>query len=187
MKITAKRQQYLNDLVLGDWVHRFDKSADDDEKLFDAELKKWDKETDRFFLTVTNPMELHFFAENQDIDGFEVTLQQIATHPKCDAGTALLVYWQNAPEWKFQYKFDGDTSHDTGKTLAMLVAIEKRYLSGGFKAAKIFFDPLVRHVGRYRECQHKWTRSIPWQMYFPSTQYRQLVQITNGKPQKQSR
>ena len=100
------------------------------------------------------------------------------THPACDLGTALMVYWTSAPHYYLQYASRDEVEAYEVPGWDLVTGIEQRVESGFYASQEIWFDP--RNDKQTRSVRgHDWTaddrlvrrpakRSIPERMLQPS-------------------
>ncbi|MEQ1505421.1 MAG: DUF4274 domain-containing protein [Myxococcota bacterium] len=87
----------------------------------------------------------------------EEHLLRIVTAPRCDLGTALMVYWTGSPRWYLRYPSREEVPPYELAGWDLLRAIERRVESGGFATAVVPFDPANdRHTRSVRGVD--WTR-----------------------------
>ena len=134
---------------------------------------RWDDPAEfaAFFASVRSAEELHLFAEGFNWDCGPCELRQVVTHPLCDLGTALLVYWRGQPTEFQQYAARERVPEDDLELYDFLCEIEARVLSGRYPRRLISYDPrddmghdLTHQARRATELR----RAIPACMYEPS-------------------
>lgn len=166
MAISAERKQYISDLARGEWVADLSEQERTDPRLFEAACQKWRLEADRFFATVTDPHELDLFARLANYEMGIDDLKRVVGHPRCDAGTALMVYWRSRPEWYAQYATAADVPEWGQAAYELLQAIEPRYLAGAYSSRSIPYDPRQDgQLGLYPAELAAAKRSVPPAMY----------------------
>ena len=88
-----------------------------------------------------NSAEQFYLAEIYNWDDGTVVLDWIIDSPKCDKGTASLIFWRAEPDFYFDYS--ADTIEDYEKPVwDLLQKILKKFRENGFKKSKIKFDPI---------------------------------------------
>jgi hypothetical protein len=126
MKLTPEQSERVRLLVEDEW---------DDWREFDSILAQMSAE------------ELHEFADKMNWDGGGADrLMRVLKHPKCDRGTALMIYWLANPIFDLKY---GSRENVKAKTWParveewdMMRYIEQRLQDpNGFATARIPYDP----------------------------------------------
>ena len=139
-RLSKSRHQYLLDVADDVWISRFEHK--DDDSAFEKECRKWEKLRREFVKSVDKPLEIHCFTCNYNASRGMKPLIQLVKHPKCDAGTALRLFWINDPVYYSQYATISECPYDEERdAMKLLKAIERRFKNGDFKSRKIFFDP----------------------------------------------
>lgn len=82
-------------------------------------------------------LELHCVASNLNWDLGYDGLRAVLEHPRCDRGTALLLYWFGDPTYA-PADPDAEWNREPAEFLA---GIAERYLRGGFASSAIATDP----------------------------------------------
>lgn len=119
---------------------------------------------------VRDPVELHqlaYLACDTGVwhdEGFEWP-QSIAIHPYCDAGTALMLYWMESPEFLYENMGGDDSTASSIARLKYIKSIEQNYLSGMYRTSKIKVDPKVTLTSRKNVAKFRW---LPVGMLSPS-------------------
>jgi hypothetical protein len=88
--------------------------------------------------------ELYYLVQVLNWDDYRTpnALEWILEHPKCDAGTALQIYWMNDPEGLKEVELKhGGIPAWAQDTHELQKKIERLYLAGRFPAGQIAFDP----------------------------------------------
>ncbi|NCG17663.1 MAG: DUF4274 domain-containing protein [Rhodobacterales bacterium] len=103
-----------------------------------------------------NSWELHEYASNCAGRANETELLQIVHDPRCDLGTALMVYWMGAPHYYRQYQERDEVQPYERLGWDLLMAVQERIQSGFYVQANIWFDP--RNDKQTRSVRgHDWT------------------------------
>jgi hypothetical protein len=87
------------------------------------------------------PEELHQFVSNYNWDDGIDRLQWVISHPLCDQGTALLVFWLSDPAYFYEFPKVTDVSKWARPQWTFLKTIEQKYLDRSFSSQKIKVDP----------------------------------------------
>jgi len=88
-----------------------------------------------------NSEEQYFLADKYNWDDGTIVLDWIIDSPKCDKGTASLIFWRAEPD--FYFDFTADTIVDYEKPVwTLLQKIIKKFRDNGFKNNKLKFDPI---------------------------------------------
>lgn len=135
MSLTPTQRERLRYLIEDDWV-----DEDDDEQSM------------RSFRTAIDGLEsaeeLHIFAGNFNWDCGWHELAVVLQNPRCDYGTALMVYWLGQPDYFYRkIEMAKPLSPDEQETWQRLKWLEERLLSCAYKDRQIAFDP-ASVVGR---------------------------------------
>ena len=133
MALTPEQAERVRYLAEDEWAGE---SAD--------EAARW-AEFDRV-LGQMSAAELHAFVDQMNWDGGGADrLTRVLSHPLCDRGTALMMYWRAQPRFFIQYGTRERVRDELGPTeLAeydMLRDIERRFQSNDFSTDDIAFDP----------------------------------------------
>lgn len=108
----------------------FDENEDNDEEI----LPDFEK-----FKTL-NSAEQYYLAENYNWDDGIIVLDWIIDSPKCDKGTASLIFWKAEPDFYFDYT--AETIEDYEKPVwNLLQKIVKKFNQNGFLKSRLKFDP----------------------------------------------
>jgi hypothetical protein len=96
-----------------------------------------------FFDSVTDPEELHIYADHFNWDGGVGQLRRVIHHPLCDGGTALLIYWRGGPGTKamFDEHPDRHLMTLTADKFDLLLEIEQMVIGGHWKVQRFAYDP----------------------------------------------
>ena len=108
------------------------------------EAAQW-ADFDRVLATMTAE-ELHAFVQEMNWDGGGADrLTRVLAHPRCDRGTALMIYWLAQPTFYLPYETRDRVRDELWpsalKDYDMLRDIERRFADGGFASADIAFNP----------------------------------------------
>ena len=87
-----------------------------------------------------NSAEQYFLADNYNWDDGPIVLDWIIDSPKCDKGTALLIFWRAEPDFYFEYTADNIEEYEK-PVWDLLQKILKKFKENGFKQSKYKFDP----------------------------------------------
>lgn len=136
MAISDERREWIEKVAVGAVYddlpdEEFDALTDDDH----------DRPSREFFASVTDPEELHLFADLYNWDGGVEDLWRVIQHPVCDLGTALLVYWRGQPDFDLQYADRDEVPDRRRKEWDLLREIERRVAAGAYRTASQPFDP----------------------------------------------
>lgn len=82
---------------------------------FSAELAK-----------VESPVELHYFALSYNWDSGDEALRAVLDHPRCDLGTATMIYWLSQPDLRLGWEADGEATDYDPDGLAFLKDLQAR-------------------------------------------------------------
>ena len=151
-RLSHKRRSFILDIADNRWIERVD--FEWDSPAFQKERRHWEKLRKQFLREATNPIELHMFASNWNCDRGSRPIDQIVRNPKCDAGTALWLYWENDPYFYQAYQGIHDADdEETAAWLRISRAIERRFLRNDFATSKIPFDPEPWITDEYAESE----------------------------------
>lgn len=166
MQVSPARRQFIADLANDEWIDRLDDDVRNDEAAFGALCKEMDEKLNVFLISDAPPDELHLFAEFWNWDCGPGPLEKIATHPNCDAGTALLIYWRGRPEWFLQYPVPDLVPPHEQELFNLICLVERRYLANAYQTALIRYDPRADGaVGPYTSIVNDAGRRLPERMY----------------------
>src|SRR5204863_2470836 len=107
----------------------------------------------RFLRVAKSPVELHYFSLHWNCDSGPGPIHKIVTNSRCDAGTALRLYWLNDPYFYQEYRLLRDCPESEQPWLRILRAIERRFLRNDFLTAKIPFDPQPWAESRHSDAE----------------------------------
>ena len=130
-KLSPQQIARIQYLATDEWV--VDTGSSDDEQ----------KTMENFqaALAEMSSIELHHFACNFNWDGGTEELSSVLNHPKCDAGTALLIFWLAQPVYYFRGAAKGKLTESERETYEWLKHIESRFTNNQFSASDIAIDP----------------------------------------------
>jgi hypothetical protein len=139
-KLSKSRRQYVLDIAGDHWTHRF--PSLDDAQAVARESRKWARLRDEFVESADEPLEIHCFTWNYDAHRGMAPLIKLMKNPRCDAGTALRLYWVNDPYYYSQYAGVADCPYrEEQDAMRLLRTIKLRFERKGFASRKIPFDP----------------------------------------------
>ena len=92
-------------------------------------------------VAVMDSWELHHFAAMYGGGDAEAKLLEVIHHPECDRGTALMIYWTNAPHYFLRYAEREEVQPYELDGWDLLHEIERRFQGEGFTRQNIWFDP----------------------------------------------
>jgi hypothetical protein len=109
--------------------------------------------------------ELHYLAQILNWDDYrtEKALGWILDHPKCDAGTALQIYWLNQPVDIYDSVLKGSIPKWQEDAYKLHKKIEKSYLAGKFSTRRFAFDPSTENY----EATSPAAQAIPQELKSP--------------------
>ncbi len=89
-----------------------------------------------------NSAEQYYLADNYNWDDGTIVLDWIIDSPKCDKGTASLIFWRAEPD--FYFDFTTETIEDYEKPVwNLLQNIVRKFRKNGFMNSRYKFDPIV--------------------------------------------
>jgi hypothetical protein len=133
MALTEEQRKRVEALINDEY---FDED-DDEETMLAAFAKLMD--------AITDPEELHLYAEDFNWDCGCSDMAKVIDHPLCDLGTALLIYWRGAPRWYLQYNDRSEVKEYERNTFDLLQEIERKVIAGDFQTRSQPFDPRNDH------------------------------------------
>lgn len=163
-RLPKERQEFIRNIAGHAWIGRFPSDADD--AAFEKESRRWKRLRHQFLREAANPLELHLFAANWNCDGGSRHIYQIVTNPRCDAGTALWLYWENDPYFYQGYRYIKDAEGWKQSWLRILRSIERRFHRNDFATAGIPFGPEPWVRDRDADAERV-VHDIPEVMYHP--------------------
>jgi len=116
----------------------------DDEWVCDTGSQDDDRRTWEQFHAALDPLGpegLHQFAANFNCDCGVEELRRVIRHPRCDLGTALMIFWRLGPGWNFQYSRPELVPGYERNEYALLVEIQAKVVAAEFPAGEIAIDP----------------------------------------------
>jgi hypothetical protein len=128
--LTEQQLRQVEYLVNDEWVCMTDTRDDD-------------RVTWRQFHAALDPMgpeELHQFAANFNCDCGVEALRRVIRHPRCDQGTALMIFWRLGPGWFFQYQGREEVEFGLDE-YDLLIEIQSKYVAAGFESCEITTAP----------------------------------------------
>ena len=156
MTLTPEQASRVAYLLEGDWGGE----AESDD------LPEYWTQFDRVLAQVESPEELHEFVDRWNWDGGTEPIRRALAHPRCDRGTALMVYWRIdpifylLPEHNTREKVRTNLWPDALVHWDMLRDIERRLAGNDFETARVPYDP-ANDRGRDRTVQRRKRRPIP--------------------------
>jgi len=124
MLITPKRVKFIRDHFV-----EYSFQVEEDEVIPDFEA----------FQTISSA-EQYFLASEYNWDDGVVVLDWIIDSPKCDRGTAILIFWLAEPDYYFDYT--ENTIDEWGRDVwKLLQKIIERIKKGDFKTSRFAFNP----------------------------------------------
>lgn len=163
MAISDERREWIVRVASGEEYK--DLTDEEFEALTDEDM---DRAAQEFFASVTDPDELHLFADAYNWDGRVEDLLRTIRHPLCDFGTALLVYWRGQPGCFLQYADREDVPQSQREGYDLLREIEQRVQTGSYRSARQPFNPASDHKHDARptpETIARQGRDLPAEMY----------------------
>ena len=89
-----------------------------------------------------NSAEQYYLAENYNWDDGTIVLEWIIDSPKCDKGTASLIFWKAEPDFYFDY--NAKTIEEYERPIwNLLQKIVKKFKENGFTNSQFKFDPVA--------------------------------------------
>jgi hypothetical protein len=163
MAISDQRRRWIETLAREEHLDHLS-----DEELEAFTETDFEREYDAFFASVTDPEELHIFADAFNWDCELEKLTKVIHHPLCDRGTALLVYWRGQPAYFLRYGSRAKIPYFERENFDLLREIERRMTDGGYARFDIPYDP-TNDAGtdqrpKRREVE-RFAREIPAMMY----------------------
>ena len=132
------------------------------------ELSFSGQEPDRkSFDKIETPAQLHYLANIYNWDDGAEVLDWIISSPRCDKGTALLLFWSAEPDYytKFDNKSEADSDQEIYLLLRKIIA---NWQSGFYKQERFKFDSIAEGYDvDYRYPDEKWM--IPDEMKKPTS------------------
>lgn len=92
------------------------------------------------FKLLNTSSSMHFLADIYNWDDGEEVLDWIISNPKCDKGTALLIFWRAEPDDYTCFSNEKEADDEKGIFL-MLKKIIDNFETGFYKRERICFDP----------------------------------------------
>ncbi len=135
--LSPERAQHIRDMSAGDWTLRIPADKKGDDAWFESECARWDREIESFLREVTNPRELHAFVYLWNWGDGAAKMAEIAMHPHCDQGTALMLFWLTDPQdW-----LEADQGQTDAETQAVIETVLARTAANDFATSDIHFEP----------------------------------------------
>jgi len=131
---------------------------------------EWEDESefDAFFAAVSKPTELHLYASLFNWDCGVEELERVVTHPICDRGTALMIYWRSQPDYYLKYSNVDEMPLHEREGFELIQHIQQRISAGAYQHWTITYDPrndqghdLTPHSHRIK----RYGRDLPKIMY----------------------
>jgi hypothetical protein len=93
------------------------------------------------FEKLSTSEELHYLIKkwNWD-DGYEIP-QKVLSHPLCDKGTALMIYWLATPDYFTKFKNEEEVPTYNRGNYRLVKNAENLLLNNSFKLKNIKFNP----------------------------------------------
>jgi len=138
------------------------------------------------YLEKSEPPDWHQVAWNWNWDNRIEPLRWIIENPKCDKGTALLIYWYGNPGWYTKYDNKDQVSVYEMDNYLLVKDIEEKYLSGYYKNENIYFDPKDDEGDDWtRDIQEEALTKIPSEMTKPvNGEKLEKIGLIEGLPQE---
>ncbi|MFN7130615.1 MAG: DUF4274 domain-containing protein [Myxococcales bacterium] len=108
----------------------------------ERELKRIEKDV----LRMKSASELHAFVDAFNWDGELAYLRAVLQHPKCDLGTARMIYWRARPTSFAELKRLEDCDIVVREVMALVLQVEALEKEGRFSAYRIAYDPRADHA-----------------------------------------
>lgn len=93
--------------------------------------------------------ELHYLVANWNWDDGNQIPDAVLTHPECDYGTALRIYWSLIPDYFTEFENETEVPSVNREGYRLVKKVEKLLLGDHYKSEKIKFDP--RSVASWEE------------------------------------
>jgi hypothetical protein len=142
MLTISKEQQKFIDLFLLDTYHSF---SDEEQIEFDenedlGESKIIERQLESFH-KLRSSEDLHYLMKSWNWDDGNNIPSLVLSHPKCDYGTALMIYWMCDPDYYLEREAKNNIPDFQQEDFELLKMIENRLLSNDFELERIQFDP----------------------------------------------
>lgn len=163
MAIPEERRKWIVQVASGARLDGMPK--EELEALTDADFDRLSRE---FFDSITDPEELHLYADEFDWDVGIGDIGRVVEHPLCDLGTALLVYWRARPGFYLQYRNREAVPEYDHPFWDLIRDIEERVSRGQYRSAELPFDPADDHRADLRPDPKEvraYGRNLPAVMY----------------------
>lgn len=106
------------------------------------------------WLENASSIEMHQVAAGWNWDSGNEVLAQLIQNPRCDKGTALMLYWHGSPAFFTKFSTRAEVPSFALNNFDFLKDLESRYLSGFYQLENIRFDP------RNDDEEYDWTEEI---------------------------
>ncbi|WP_305952161.1 DUF4274 domain-containing protein [Emticicia oligotrophica] len=140
LKLLKSQINYIEDKIIDAYDNLSEKqmlnlenSDDEDAELTKIQLKNFEK--------LSTSEELHYLIKkwNWD-DGYEIP-QKVLSHPLCDKGTALMIYWLATPDYFTKFENEEEVPTYNRENYRLVINAENLLLNNAFKLQNIKFNP----------------------------------------------
>lgn len=102
-----------------------------------------DPSVDAIPLNKMTPWQMHEYADSFNWDDTLGPLRRIIRHPKCDLGTALLIFWRAEPQCHYEEMYNGsrDFIEFNGAAYYLLREILAKVQRKHYKRSEMPYDP----------------------------------------------
>lgn len=122
---------YKENFIINNFI-QYSSDGEDDGQIPDYDL----------FLKL-NSSDQYYLAQNYNWDNGVQVLRWIIESPKCDKGTASLIFWTSEPDFYFKYTEATIPNYEKGIFL-LLQLITEKFNKNEFKKSNLKFDPTVK-------------------------------------------
>ncbi len=126
-----------------------------EDKFFEFSFDDRDPQPEDYKL-LDSASSLHYLADIYNWDDGEEVLDWIISNPKCDKGTALMIFWRAEPDYYTRYQDETDADHDA-EEFRFVKKIIHNFETGFYKREQIHYDPSADgHDVDYIDKNAKW-------------------------------
>ncbi|MCC3158732.1 DUF4274 domain-containing protein [Hymenobacter sp. 15J16-1T3B] len=118
------------------------------------------------FQQLHSAAELHYLADTYNWDDGVSVLDWIISSPRCDYGTALLIFWRAQPDFYTQFESEQEAA-DEEDIFRLLRTVIRNWETGFYQHHRIGYDPVAEELLDFERPDAKWAIPIAFRLGNP--------------------